>query len=111
MNIPGLANLKLSENSARRRLPKIPIVGNFSFSTKLILLVVVPLALTLMVVLPLTVTGLNRLASVMSTERLDDEVAIINQQFEKFEAQLEREADLLASDPILLRAVRENDKI
>ena len=75
-------------------------------STKLTLLVVIPLALTLAVTLPLTVTGLNKLASVTSTERLEDEVLLLDKHFEQFEENLERTADEISNDPILLEAVR-----
>ena len=102
MNIPGLANWKSDDAGAGPSKLKIPIVGDFSFSTKLILLVVVPLALTLMVVLPLTVTGLNRLASVIAADRLAGEVTVITQQFEKFGEKLDDDADDIAADPILL---------
>jgi hypothetical protein len=54
-------------------------VDRFSLSTKLVLLVVLPLALTLAVTLPMTGNGLNRLESKTSADRLDEEVQIINQ--------------------------------
>ena len=90
-----------------RSLPRIPIPGDLSFSTKLILLVVVPVAMTLAVTLPLTVTGLNRLASVIAMERLSDEVSIMEEQFAEIEERLDDVADGIAMNPILLGAVRE----
>ena len=84
-------------------------VDRFSLSTKLVLLVVLPLALTLAVTLPMTVNGLNRLESETSADRLDQEVQIINQQFAQFEANLTSAADALAADPTLLQAIRDSD--
>ena len=57
MNLPGLAHSRPAENRAHPGLTRVPILTGLSFSTKLILLVVVPLVLTLVVTLPLTVTG------------------------------------------------------
>ncbi|MQG35059.1 MAG: hypothetical protein FI717_12245 [SAR202 cluster bacterium] len=61
---------------------RLPGLADLSLSTKLILLVVVPLSLTLAVTLPLTVAGLNRLASETSTSQLEGELRIIEEQFE-----------------------------
>jgi len=76
----------------------------------LILLVVVPLAMTLAVTLPLTVTGLNRLASVIAVERLAEEVKLIDRQFRDFEDRLNDSADSVAFNAILLSAVRAGDR-
>ncbi|MEE8465332.1 MAG: ATP-binding protein, partial [Dehalococcoidia bacterium] len=73
-------------------------------------MVVVPLAMTLVVILPLTVTGLNRLASVIATERLAEEVKLIDQQFKRFELELNEQADSIAFNSILLSAVRAGDQ-
>ena len=81
----------------------------FSLSTKLVLLVVLPLALTLAVTLPMTVNGLNRLESETSADRLDEEVQIINQQFAQFETNLAAATNSLAADPTLLQAIRDSD--
>ena len=77
-------------------------------STKLTLLVVIPLALTSAVTLPLTVTGLNKLAAVTSTERLEDEILLVDNHFERFEENLERTANDISNNPILLAAVRDS---
>ena len=87
-------------------MPKIPILANISLSTKLILLVVIPLALTLVVTLLLTVTGLNRLASMTSTERLQDEILLVDKHFELLEKEIERAADDIVQDPAFLAMVR-----
>ena len=83
MNLPHLPNLSRRHMSSRYarpsiRLPKFPVLWDFSLSTKLILLVIIPLALTLAVTLPLTMTGLNKLASVTSAERLEDEIILVD---------------------------------
>ena len=109
MNLPGLAHSRPAENRAHPGLTRVPILTGLSFSTKLILLVVVPLVLTLVVTLPLTVTDLNRLASEISAERLDGAVRIIDQQFEDLEESLNNMADEIARNPRLLAAVRETD--
>ena len=110
MNLPLLSRWQSGENRFHVSRPGIPILGDLCFSTKLILLVVVPLAITLAVTLPLTVTGLNRLASVIATERLSEEVAIIEQQFQHFEEELNAEADDIAQNPNFLAAVRGGDR-
>ena len=79
MNLPLLSHGQSAGNKARLRFSRIPVLRDLSFSTKLILLVAVPLAMTLAVTLPLTVTGLNRLASVIAEERLAEEVTIVDQ--------------------------------
>ncbi|MCH7736387.1 MAG: HAMP domain-containing protein [Chloroflexi bacterium] len=80
-------------------------------STKLTLLVVIPLAMTLAVTLPLTVTGLNKLASVTSTERLEDEVLLVDKNIGLFETELNRVADDFSQDPILLAMARESNGV
>ncbi len=106
MNLPRLSHRQSGENQALVGFPRIPILANLSLSTKLILLVVVPLALTLAVTLPLTVTGLNRLASVTSTEQLEEEVHLIEEQFED---DLNGSADEIAKEPFLLTATRDSN--
>jgi len=80
-------------------------------STKLTLLVVIPLALTLAVTLPLTVTGLNQLASVTSNGRLTDEIHLVDKHLEAFGDDLERSASALAENPSILRAVLASDHL
>ena len=111
MNLPLLSHRQLGDDHAHLRLPMVPVLRDLSFSTKLILLVVVPLAMTLAVILPLTVTGLNRLASVIAEERLAEEVVLIEQQFKQFENQLSDSADSIAFNSILLKAVRDGDQL
>ena len=77
MNLLHLSRRQPGDHQLHRSLPRIPIPGELSFSTKLILLVVVPLAMTLAVTLPLTVTGLNRLASIIAMEQLSDEISMM----------------------------------
>jgi signal transduction histidine kinase len=91
------------------RWPRISFRPKFSLSTKLTLLVVIPLALTLAVTLPLTVTGLNKLASVTSTEKLEDEVLLVDKHFEQFQENLERTANDLSHHEGMLDAVHESD--
>jgi len=71
--------------------------------------VVIPLVLTLAVTLPLTVTGLNKLAAVTGAERLEDEILLVDNHFEQFEENLERTANDISNDPILLAAVRDSN--
>ena len=73
------------------------------------MLVVLLLALTLAVTLPLTVTGLNKLASVTSTERLEDEIILVNKHFEAFEEDVNRATDDIAFDLSVVSAVRDSD--
>ncbi len=93
------------------QFPRVYIRKDLSLSTKLVLLVVIPLALTLAVTLPLTVTGLNRLASVTSTESLEDEILLVNKQTALFEEEIHRAANRIAQDPILLAAVRASNTL
>jgi len=58
------------------------------------------------VTLLLTVTGLNRLASVTRTERVQDEIFLVDKHFELLEKEIERAADDIAQDPALLAMVR-----
>ncbi|MCH7843482.1 MAG: HAMP domain-containing protein [Chloroflexi bacterium] len=113
MNLPYLSRRQTAGLDARPsfRLPRILIWADFSLSTKLILLVVIPLVLTLAATLPLTVTGLNRLASVTSTERLEDEIVLVVSHIGLFEEKLNRAADDFARDPVLLAAVRESNSL
>lgn len=106
MNLLRLSNRQQIGNKAHLSLPRTP---NISLSTKLILLVVGPLALTLAVTLPLTVTGLNRLASETSSQRLEEEIGVIGEQFADLENRLNQSADEIAKNPNLLSAVREAD--
>ena len=110
MNLPLLSHRQPGKNQAHLGFPRVPILADLSFSTKLILLVVVPLALTLVVTLPLTMTGLNRLASVIAVERLAEEVKLIDRQFQQLEDQLNDSADSIAFNSILLSAVRDGDQ-
>jgi len=89
------------------RWPRLPFRPNFCLSTKLTLLVVIPLAMTLAVTPPLTVTGLNKLASLTSTERLEDEILLVDKHFEQFKNDLERAGREISRDPILVAAVRD----
>ena len=98
-----------SRDSSGSRWPRLSFRPNFSLSTKLTLLVVIPLALTLAVTLPLTVTGLNKLAAVTSIEKLEDEILLVDKHFEQFEENLERTANDISNDPILLAAVRDSN--
>ena len=57
----------------------------------------------------MTVTGLNKLASVTSTVRLEDEILLVYKHTEFFETELNRVADDFARDPILLATVRSSN--
>lgn len=113
MNLSHLPRHHIPNSDSRPGLgmPKIPILANISLSTKLILLVVIPLALTLVVTLLLAVTGLNRLASMTSTERLQDEILLVDKHFELLEKEIERAADDIAQDPAFLAMVRGSDQL
>jgi hypothetical protein len=86
MNIPRLLHRepRKSIGLGGLSLPDFSVRRGFSLSTKLTLLVVIPLALTLAVTLPLTVTGLNQLASVTGTERLEDEILLVDKRLKLF---------------------------
>lgn len=102
MSLPLLSHRQPGKDQAHLSFPRISVLRDLSFSTKLILLVVVPLAMTLAVILPLTVTGLNRLASVIAEERLAEEVELIEQQFQHFENELNISADSTALNSTLI---------
>ena len=110
MNVPRRSHRWIAGYYAPLRLycPRVLDLRNLSLSTKLTLLLLLPMALMLVVALPLTVSGLNRLASVTGTERLQEEVRIIEERFQHFEDQLNGAADDIAGNPILLAAVRED---
>jgi len=91
------------------RFPYIPIRWNFSLSTKLILLVVIPLALTSVVTLPLTMTDLNKLAAVTNIEWLEDEILLVDTHLVAFEHQIEMESIHLTQSPVVMEAVRNSD--
>ena len=93
----------------RLRFPHILGWWNFSLSTKLILLVVIPLALTSAVTLPLTMTELNKLAAVTNLELLEDEILLVNTHLMAFENESEMEAIHLAQNPVVIEAVRNSD--
>ena len=113
MNIPHLPHRRTGEPSTwpSLRLPGFSIRRGFSLSTKLTLLVVIPLALTLAVTLPLTVTGLNQLASVTSAERLEDEIRLVDEHLKMFGDDLERTAEDLSENMVLLEAVKNSDSL
>ena len=73
MNLPHLRHRPNGDSRGRSGFtwPRLPFRPNLSLSTRLTLLVVIPLVLTLAVTLPLTVTGLNKLAAVTGAERLE----------------------------------------
>ena len=75
------------------------------------MLVVIPLALTLAVTLPLTFTGLNQLSSVTSNEKLDDEILLVDKHLKLFVDDLERASLALSGDPILMVATRESNSL
>ena len=110
MNLPHLSHRRSGTDQSHLGIPGIPVLRDLSFSTKLILLVVVPLALTLAVTLPLTVAGLNRLASVIAVDRLSEEVNLIGEQFEHYEKEFNNFADMVSEDKTLQGAVRAGDR-
>ena len=63
-----------------------------SLATKLLLLVLIPLAVVLGVTVALVINALGQLESDTSIARLQDEVAVISQEFAKMEADLELRA-------------------
>ena len=113
MNIPHLPHRRTGElfSWPSLRRPGFSLRRGFSLSTKLTLLVVIPLALTLAVTLPLTVTGLNQLASVTSTERLEDEILLVDEHLKLFGDDLERTAEDMSEDEVLLEAVKNSDSL
>jgi len=66
--------------------------------------------MTLAVIFPLIVTGLNRLTSVIAVERLAEEVKLIGTQFQQVEGDLDDSADSIAFNAVLLSAVRDGDR-
>jgi len=111
MNLPHLRHRPNGDSRGRSGFtwPRLPFRPNLSLSTRLTLLVVIPLVLTLAVTLPLTVTGLNKLAAVTGAERLEDEILLVDNHFEQFEENLKRTANDISNDPILLAAVRDSN--
>ena len=99
----------------KRRLPTLTAgafgsLKDFPIGSKLLLLVVIPLGITLIVTLALTINGLNRLEADASNTRLLEEERIISQQFAQLESNLDINAEKLASDPNLLGAVQGGDQ-
>ena len=87
-----------------------PLPGAFtrlSLATKLLLLVLLPLAVVLGVTVALVINALGQLESDTSIARLQDEVAVISQEFAKVEADLELRANGLAHDSAILNAVQQ----
>jgi sensor domain CHASE-containing protein len=80
--------------------------ARLSLATKLLLLVLIPLAVVLGVTVALLINALGRVESDTSNARLRDEVAVISQQFAKVERDLELRASSLARDPAILNAVK-----
>lgn len=80
--------------------------ARLSLATKLLLLVLIPLAVVLGVTVALVINALGRLESDTSIARLRDEVAVISQQFAKVEGDLELRASSLAHDPAIVNAVK-----
>ena len=80
--------------------------ARLSLATKLLLLVLIPLAVVLGVTVALVINALGRLESDTSIARLRDEVAVISQQFAKVEEDMELRASSLAHDPAILNAVK-----
>lgn len=76
---------------------------------KLLALVLVPLILTLVITLFLTVTGLNQLEEKTSSEQLQQEVMIIRQQFAEMEAQLRLNASDLTGNPVVRSAIQNRE--
>ncbi|MBI1877824.1 MAG: GAF domain-containing protein [Chloroflexi bacterium] len=87
-----------------------PSFKDWPIANKLLLIVLVPLILTLMTNLPLTFTGLNRLEAETSSEKLQQEVIVVRQQFAQIEANLLLNSNELTANPLLLDAVQRNDQ-
>ncbi len=114
MNLPHLPHLPRRHAGTHLGWPHLRLLKtyspwNFSLSIKLILLVIIPLALTLGVTVPLTMTGLNKLASVTSAERLEDEILLVDKHLKLFEFELGRSIEEIAVDPNLIAAVQGSD--
>jgi signal transduction histidine kinase len=76
-------------------------------ATKLLLLVLLPLAVVLGITVALVINALGQLESDTSIARLQDEVAVISQEFAKVELDLELRATGLAHDSAILNAVQQ----
>jgi signal transduction histidine kinase len=85
------------------------MIKDLPIATKLLLLVLVPLAITLVVTLVLTITGLSRLNADTSTAKLLEEQQIINHEFAQLEANLLVNIGRLSSDTALFEAVQRGD--
>jgi signal transduction histidine kinase len=79
-----------------------------SLATKLLLLVLLPLAVVMGVTVALVINALGQLESDTSIARLQDEVAVISQQFARIVADLELRSTSLSRDPSIVDAI-END--
>ena len=116
MHLPQLPHLPRSGVGGSHSWPglrflHIPMPWSCSLSTKLILLVVIPLALTSAVTLPLTMTELNKLAAVTNLELLEDEILLLNTHLVAFENEIETEAIRLAQNPVVVEAARNSDDV
>jgi putative methionine-R-sulfoxide reductase with GAF domain len=108
---PGKGMTKIMK---KRILPSAKIAfaapRDWPIASKLLVLVLVPIGIVLVVILSLTVTGLNRLEAETSTETLQEDVGVINQQFVGQQASLQDDAAQLSSDPAVLDAVEQSDR-
>jgi putative methionine-R-sulfoxide reductase with GAF domain len=97
-----------------KRLPPLSKVSFAAFrdwplASKLLLLVLTPVGIVLIVILSLTVSGLNRLEADASANTLQEEVQIISHRLNEEQTNLQISAAQLASDSVLLNAVEGND--
>jgi putative methionine-R-sulfoxide reductase with GAF domain len=84
---------------------------NWPIAGKLLVLTLVPIGVVLVVILSLTITGLNRLEADNSSKTLQEDVRIINQQFASQQASLQTDTAQLANDPAVLNAVENIDRV
>ena len=101
-----MAQVPTFESTAESSWRPANAFTRLSLATKLLLLVLLPLAVVLGVTVALVINALGRLESDTSIARLRDEVAVISQQFAKAESDLVLRASSLAEDPNILDAMQ-----
>jgi len=101
-------------NMKKRLLPLTKVsfgaLRDWPLANKLLLLVLVPMGIALIVLLSLTLSGLNRLEADTSTSTLQGEVQIISQRFVDQQANLQTSVAQLTADPLFLDAIERNDQ-
>jgi GAF domain-containing protein/HAMP domain-containing protein len=101
----------MSERHARKKTrTPLDVLNDFPLAGKLVVLVLIPLAITLGVTLVLIINGLNQLESDSSTTRLKQEERVISQEFAQLQNELGLEAARLSTDSAILAAAQSGNR-